>query len=146
VHLAGIGARQNEDLGAGFARVEGGAQAGERGIARNHVDPERVPAALRRHLILDHRAGKARPGIAADRAPHVGGVAEAGIGVADHRDLDRLANVPPLVEHLGVGDHPGIGSRQPRSRDTEPAHEGQRKARPLDQPRGERVETAGHHG
>jgi hypothetical protein len=54
----------------------------------------------------------------------------------------RLADVPPHVLHLAVADEAGVGQRQARGADAEPAHERHLEPRALDQRRGQRVVRA----
>ena len=98
-----------------------------------------MAAARGRHLVLDHGAGEAGLGVAADGALDVERVAVAGVGVADHRDRHRIADVTPLLDHLGVGDQPGIRQAEPRGGDRESAHEADAEAGPLDHAGGQRV-------
>jgi hypothetical protein len=113
--------------------------------ARDDLLAARVSAALRRELVLDHRAREAGLRVAGDRAAHVHRVAVAGVGVADHRDRDRRADVPALIEHLAVGDQLRIRRADPSRRHREAAHEGEAEPGALDELRRERVEATRHH-
>jgi hypothetical protein len=75
-------------------------------------------------------------------ADHVDGVAIAGIGVGDHRDLDRVHDPPSVVNHLRQGHQSDVGASQPGSRAPEAGHVGGGKPRLLHQPCPQRVEAA----
>ncbi len=121
-----------------------GLHARDRLGARDHLLAAGVAAALGPDLVLDHDRGEASLRVAAHAAFRVHRVAVAGVGVADHRDRHRGADVAPLIEHLTVGNEPGVGQAEARRRDRVAAHEGEREAGRLDEPRRKRVEAARH--
>ena len=122
----GVGAAQDEDVGARLAGIDGGAQAGHGLVPVDHADAGRQAAAFGQCLVLDHDAGEAGIGVARHRAFDVDGVAVAGVAIADHRDGHGGTDVAALVEHLGVGNEPGVGQAETRRRHRQAAHEGQR--------------------
>ena len=65
------------------SRIDRGPDAGERLVARDHGLSLDVATALGRHLVLEHDAGKARLGVAANRALDVLRAAESRVAVAD---------------------------------------------------------------
>jgi hypothetical protein len=106
---AGIGAREDEDVGASLAGVDGGLDARDRLLPRDDALPAREAAALRGDLVFDHDAGESRLRVAANSPLHVHRVSVSSVGVADDGDSNSGADVFPLREHLPVGDEPGIG-------------------------------------
>lgn len=66
-------------------RIDGRPNANERRGTPGRLFVARMPAALRRHLILDHDAG--------DPALNVKRIAVAGVGIADNGEGSRLADV-----------------------------------------------------
>ncbi len=79
-----VGARHDEEVRVA-TRVDGGADALERGVLVDHGLAVEVAAALRVDLVLDVRAGEARVLERLDRAGDVHRLAEAGVGVDDRR-------------------------------------------------------------
>ena len=84
---ARVGAREDEDVGALLAGVDRRPDARQRLRSRHHRLAGGVAAALRRHLVFDHHRGEPGARVALHRALDVDRVAEAGVAVADHRDL-----------------------------------------------------------
>ncbi len=103
-----------------------------------------MAAALGCELVLDHDGGEPGTGIALHGAPHVGGIAVTCVAVADDGKGDGIQDVTALIEHLGIGDEPGVRQGRTRRRYGKAAHEGQGKTGLLDEPRREGIEAAGH--
>ena len=121
----GIGAGQDADVQPEFLARLGRRPYAHQGLGA--VDDRlagRMAAALRPDLVLDHGAGEPRLRIAADGASDIDGIAVPGIGVAEHRQVRRLADVASLVHDLAVGDQPRVRHAQTGGRDRESAHEG----------------------
>jgi hypothetical protein len=99
---ARVGARHDEDLRAGVAHIHRRTDAHHRLVTSDHGLAFRVPAALGRHLILQHDGGKAGACITFYGPLHVLRAAEAGVAVANQRNRDRAADVPRLVEQFSI--------------------------------------------
>jgi hypothetical protein len=108
-----VGARQDQRVGAA-ARVQRRMQlAGHLGH-RDHGLAVEVAAAFGEALVfqLDHRGAGALEGT--HRALRVQRIAEAGVGVDDHRQRHALGDARQRVFHLGGGGQPDVGAAQPR--------------------------------
>jgi hypothetical protein len=105
-----------------------------------------VPAPLRHHLILE--VNRADPGglVFTHGPDHVDRVTVAGVGVGDHRDVDRLRDPVRVVDHLRKRHQADVGAAKPRGGAAEPGHVRGRESGLLDQPRSESVVAArGQH-
>jgi hypothetical protein len=114
-------------------------------VSINHRLAFDVAASLRRDLILEHDAGEPGIGVTTHRPLDVLCAAEPGVTVADQWYRHGAANVPTLIDHLGIGDQPGVGHAETRSRYREAAHEAELEAGLFDQTRRHRIMAAGHH-
>ena len=107
-----IGARQDQRVGAAPA-VERGAQLAAHLGRGNHGLAVEVATTLRELLVLDldHRRAGAleRP----HRPLHVERVAEAGVGVDDHRHAHALGDERERLLDLGGGREPDVGPAEP---------------------------------
>ena len=126
------------------AFVARGADARDGVRPGDHAAVARVPAGLRRDLVLHQDARESRSRVPRDGALGVHGVAVAVVGVADEGKArgDRLADVPPDVLHLAVADQARVRHREPRRGDAEAAHEAGLEPRALDERRAQRVVRA----
>ena len=73
---------------------------------------------------------------------HVDRVAVAGVGVGDHRDVDRLGDPSGVVDHLRKRHQPDVGAAETRCGAAETGHVRSREPGLLDQPRSQRVVAA----
>ena len=103
-----------------------------------------VPAALRRHLVLQHDRGEARARVSLDRPLDVLRAAEAGVAVADERNGDGAADVLPLIDELRIRNQPGVGHAQPGGGHGKATHEADLEARLFDETRRDRVMAPRH--
>ncbi len=111
---------------------------------RDHLLTLVVPAFFRRHLVLDVEGGDPGLFVFPDRADHVERVAVAGVGIGDHRDSHRLDRQPDKAHVLRERQQAEIGIAV-RPRIAAAGQVDRLEAGLLDEPRGERVISAGHH-
>jgi hypothetical protein len=125
------------------ARLDRGPHLLDHLICRDHVLARQMPAALRRHLVLEME--RRHPGrlVLADCAHDVERVAVAVVGVGDHGDADGLHETAGVVDHLAERQQPDVGASQERRRGAVAGHVHGFEARLLDQPRRQRVVGAG---
>jgi hypothetical protein len=71
--------------------------------------PAKKAALLGKHLVFQVNGRHASRLVLANRAVHVQRVAVAGVGVANHRDVDGVSNVFRVGHHLGHGDQANVG-------------------------------------
>ena len=108
---AGIGA--GDDLQILIAPcIDGGLDLGDHLRQRDHLLAGEMAAFLRKDLVFDLDAGGTRPLQHAHRAGHVDRVAEAGIGVDQQRQVDRVGDRGCRVRDLGQRRQPDIGRAQ----------------------------------
>ena len=134
VGMPGVGSRHDEDVGPLLPRIHSSAYSGEGLLALDHLLAPCVAAALGRELILDHRAGEPRRCVAAHGALGIHRVAVARIGIANHGQRNRLADIAALIDHFPVGDEACIGEGEASGAHREAAHESELEARALNQP------------
>lgn len=99
--------------------------------------------ALRRHLVLEVDARDAGPLVVLDGADHTDRVSVPGVGVRNHRDLHGAGDASRVVDHLRSIEQTHVGAAEERGRRPEPRHVEGREPRGLDEPRRQRVESAG---
>ncbi len=85
----------------------------DRCVTLDHFFATSMAAAFRRQLIFDHDAGETGRGITEQCALDVDDIAVTSIAIANHRDADRLTNLPALLDHLAIGNQTGIRQPQP---------------------------------
>jgi hypothetical protein len=105
---ARVRARDQHEVGVG-AVLGGGAHLADELVGADHLLVVEVPAALREHLVLDVEGGDAGGGVLAHCAHDVELVAEAGVGVRDHRHADRGGDARRVLRHLGHRQQPVVG-------------------------------------
>jgi len=98
-----VGPPDDQDVRGGIASPHRGLHAALRILTRDHA-AGRAEVALGRLLVLEHQAGGASRGEAANRALDVRGAAEPGVGVDHQRDRGRRRHIPDLRRHLAVGE------------------------------------------
>ena len=81
--------------------------------------------------------------VLADRADDVDGVAVAGVGVGDQRDVDDAGHPPRVVDHLGLPEQPDVGPSEQRGGGPEPGHVDDVEPGLLHEPRRQRVVSTG---
>ena len=110
---------------------------------RDHAPVRGVAAFLRHLLILD--LDRLHPGglVAAHGLAHVDQPAETGIGVRDQRRLDRRGDGAGPVDHVAIGDEPGIGHAEVRARYAIAGHVQRLEADAVGNPGREHLEDAG---
>jgi hypothetical protein len=106
-----IGARQDQGV-FGVPGVERGAQLAAHLGHRHHALAVKVAAALGKGLVFELNHGRTGALEGAHRALGVQGVAKAGIGIDDHRQLHPLGDAREAVSHLGGGGQADIGAAQ----------------------------------
>ncbi len=95
-----------------IASAGGGADLQHRLVARDHLPPRDMAAALGRDLVLEVQAGDAAADVFLDGADDVDGVPEAGVGIGDERDADGRGDELRVQRHLGQRGQPGIGQAE----------------------------------
>ena len=111
-----VGARQDQRVGTGSC-IERGTQLATHLGGRHQRLAVEVAATLREALVfeLHHRGAGALE--AAHGALHIQRIAEAGVGVDDHRQLDAVSDSREGVLHLAVGRQAHVRTTEPRVRD-----------------------------
>ncbi len=71
-----------------------------------------MAAALGHLLVLNVTGGDARALVGANGAGDVHGVAVAGVGVGDHRQLHRVGDASGLLDHFSEAQKTEIGNAQ----------------------------------
>ena len=124
----------------------GGADLRQPILARHDLLVVEMAAFLRKALVLDMDAGDAARLVFAHGAHDVELVAVAGIGVGDHRQLDRGGDAAGVVDHLRHRDQAEIGIAE-RRRGAGAGHVDAVEPGLRDQLRGDAVIGAGcdHH-
>jgi predicted NUDIX family NTP pyrophosphohydrolase len=142
VHRGGVGAGDDHEVRI-LPRLDRGAHLADHLVGVDDRLAAHVSALLRQHLVLQVDAGHSRLLVQRDGAQHVDRVAVAGVGVGDHRDVDRRRHPPRVVDHLGAGQQADVGAADQRRRRPEAGHVDDVEPGLLDQPGGERVVRTG---
>ena len=113
---AGIGPRDDDEVLVELvAGVDGGAVLADSLVDRYYLLPGDEAAPLGRDLVLDVDSGDPGPDEGVDGAAYVDGVAVAGVGVGDQRDIDGLGHVPGIHHHFAAGEKAGVGEARQRA-------------------------------
>ena len=142
-HGARIRARDDEEIRIGAGRHRR-AHLGEVFVERDDHLVVEMAALLREALILDMQAGDAAPLVFADGARGIELVAIAGVGIGDHRHVDRGRDAPGIVGHLRHGHEAVVRVAERRGR-AGAGHVDGRKARLRDGARRNAVIGARRH-
>ena len=137
----GIGARDDEEACVA-PRVDRRLDLLHHLRGGNDVLAVEVPAALREDLVLELERVRACALERAHRALEVERIAEPGVRVDDDRDRHRLADRRDVGGHLGGGRESEIGGAEMRVRNSRAGDIDERETGGLDDPGGERVESA----
>ena len=106
-----------------------------------------MPAALGRHLVFDVQRRDAGLLVLLHGPYDVDRVAEAGVGVGDDRQGAGSCDATGVVDHLGHGHEPDVGTAEHRRRGAEARHVDGLETRLLDEAGAERVvHTRREHG
>ena len=106
-----VSARANHEVRIN-AGIHGGFQLAHHLLDRNDGFARHVPASLGKDLIFDEEPSDSRLLECPNRPARVGDVAEAGIAVAEDRQIGRVANAGVVIRKLAQRQLGGVRLRQ----------------------------------
>ncbi len=104
-----------------------------------------MAALLGQDLILDMDASDAGPFVLLHGADHIDLVAVAGVGICNHREVDRRGDASGIVDHFGHAQQPDVRTTEQRCRCAEAGHVHSSEVGLFDQPGTEGVVTTWQH-
>ena len=122
--------------------VERGLDASDHLGRRHYRLAGKVPAALRRNLVLELDAARSHSFEEPNSSLHVDGIAIPGVGIDDQRQIDALPDELDYLRDLARRDEPDVGPAQPGVGDGPSGYVGGLELRLLDQQRRQRVVAA----